>query len=148
MQRNVKMQWNSLLGFTQRRLTVPKVYFFLFFCIRSSVSDVEVNLSQQQDCGSSLSNSSLSNNFLQLNLALLGKCFLCPGLWELQNKTYLSPACWVQRKGLPIVTTDSHSIKCLLIWTWPKHYLWTKQNKWTTPFFPISPYEHVLSQCL
>lgn len=51
---------------------MPDVYFSAFE-MRSSLSYIEVSPHKLQDCGSSLSNSSLHSNFLQLNLAFAGE---------------------------------------------------------------------------
>lgn len=60
------------LGSHREDSTVPRVYFSPLFCLRSSLSDSEQNLSQLQDCGSNLSCSSLNNNFLPSNPAAAG----------------------------------------------------------------------------
>lgn len=72
-----KFKIDSPAGFMQRIRTMPKLLFVCFLpfslLLCKKVSDIEGHPSQLQDCGSSLSNSSLNNNFLQLNLALPGE---------------------------------------------------------------------------
>jgi hypothetical protein len=86
---------------------MPKAYSLppLLF-LGSSPSDIEVSLPQLQDCGSSLSNSSLNNNFLQLNLALAGKVLSVLTVLKSQKKCYLSCAF----KFKSVVTTTNYSL--------------------------------------